>query len=638
VARITERGLRRSVGVPGLFATAYGNVGSSIYYALGLVALHALGLTPVVFMLAGALFALTAKTYAEGASMFPEAGGSSSFARHAFNELASFFAGWALTLDYIITIAISAFFVPHYLAAFFPALRHGPGDVIGGITVVAILAALNIRGLKESARLNLVLAVADLGTQVLLVIVGAVMVLNPSLLVHQVHLGVAPTWSQLIFALSVAMVAYTGIETVSNMAEEAREPDKDVPKAVNLVLVAVLAVYAGISVVALSALPVTQDAHGHYSTALGTQYEADPVLGIVKSIGLTHWLEQGLTYYVGILAATILFIATNAGLIGISRLSWSLAEHRQLPSTFSRLHPKYRTPAFTIAFYSILASILIIPGKTDFLGNLYSFGAMLSFTTAHVAVLALRFKQPDRPRPYRAPLNVRFRGTLISLTPLLGAIGTFVAWLSVVALHVEARTVGIGWMVVGLVGYAIYRRRQGLDLTTAVKIERGERPPDFVELGYRSVLVPIFGNDVSAKALVAAARLAGEDARVDALYVMNVPAQLSLHAGLEQEEIRGWSVLEAAKLAGRREGIRVRTSLLRTRNPGHTIVEEAERLDSDLVFLATADGPASEGALGPIATYLLAHRPCRVVIASSPRARNGHQDGAGAGVVPVASA
>src|SRR5213080_3731784 len=154
MARIETHGLRRSVGVPGLFATAYGNVGSSIYYALGLVAAHALGLTPVVFILAGGLFALTAKTYAEGASMFPEAGGSSSFARHAFNEVVSFFAGWALSLDYIITIAISAFFVPHYLSAFFPALGHGPGDVIGGATVIAILAALNIRGIGESTRVN----------------------------------------------------------------------------------------------------------------------------------------------------------------------------------------------------------------------------------------------------------------------------------------------------------------------------------------------------------------------------------------------------------------------------------------------------------------------------------------------------
>src|SRR3981081_4415314 len=194
MARLSEHGLRRTVVVPGLFATAYGNVGSSIYYALGLVAAHALGLAPLVFLFAGGLFALTAKTYAEGAAMFPEAGGSSSFARHAFNEVASFFAGWALTLDYIITIAISAFFVPHYLGAFFPALRHNPGDIIGGVVVVIALAALNVRCRGDSAKLNIVLAVMDLATQVLLVILGAVLVLDPSLLVHQVHLGTAPSY------------------------------------------------------------------------------------------------------------------------------------------------------------------------------------------------------------------------------------------------------------------------------------------------------------------------------------------------------------------------------------------------------------------------------------------------------------
>ncbi len=264
MARLTEHGLRRSVGVSGLFATAYGNVGSSIYYALGLVAAHALGLTPLVFVFAGGLFALTAKTYAEGAAMFPEAGGSSSFARHAFNELISFFAGWALSLDYILTIAISAFFVPHYLSTFpgLEGLNHNPGDIFGGLIVIVALAGLNIRGLGESAKLNFILAIVDLSTQVLLVAVGAVLVLDPTLLIHQVHLGTVPSWHELIFALSLAMLAYTGIETVSNMAEEARDPGTQVPKAVNLVVLAVLGVYLGISLIALSALPVTAVA-GH---------------------------------------------------------------------------------------------------------------------------------------------------------------------------------------------------------------------------------------------------------------------------------------------------------------------------------------------------------------------------------------
>src|SRR5436309_6896563 len=486
MARLQQYGLRRSVGVPGLFATAYGNVGSSIYYALGLVAAHALGLTPLVFMLAGGLFALTAKTYAEGASMFPEAGGSSSFARHAFNEIASFFAGWALTLDYIITIAISAFFVPHYLGAFFPGLRHNPGDIIGGFVVVAVLAGLNIRGLRESATLNIFLAITDLITQVMLVVLGAVLIFDPSVLVNQIHLGTAPTFKELIFALSISMVAYTGIETVSNMAEEARDPGHDVPKTINYVLIAVLGIFAGISIISLVALPVTQDAAGHYSTQLGTTYENDPVLGIVSALPLGHAMQTVLRYYVGVLAATILIIATNAGLIGISRLSWSLAEHRQLPAVFARVHSRYRTPWFTILVFSFLALLLLIPGKTTFLGNLYSFGAMLSFTTAHVAVIALRYKDPDRRRPYRVPWNIRFRGGSLPISAILGALGTFAAWLSVVILKPEARLVGIPWMVLGLGGYFLYRRHIGVDPRVECRIERPSAPPDFHELAYGS--------------------------------------------------------------------------------------------------------------------------------------------------------
>jgi APA family basic amino acid/polyamine antiporter len=618
MARVVTRGLRRTVGVPGLFATAYGNVGSSIYYALGLVAAHALGLTPLVFIFAGGLFALTAKTYAEGASMFPEAGGSSSFARHAFNEVASFFAGWALTLDYIITIAISAFFVPHYLSAFWPALHHNPGDIIGGAVVIVVLAGLNVRGLRESANLNIVLAITDLVTQIVLVVLGAVLVFHPSVLIDQVHLGTAPSYKELIFALSISMVAYTGIETVSNMAEEARDPDDDVPRSVNYVLIAVLGIFAGISIISLVALPVTRDATGHYSTLLGTKYQNDPVLGIISALPLGHALQTGFRYYVGILAATILVIATNAGLIGISRLSWSLAEHRQLPSVFARVHSRYGTPWFTIGFFSVLAALLLIPGQTNFLGNLYSFGAMLSFTTAHVAIVALRFREPDRKRPYRVPWNVPFRGRSLPLAAVVGAIGTFSAWASVVALHVEARTVGFGWMVAGMVFYFLYRRSQGLDPRLQYRVDRGAAPEGFTELAYGSALVPIFGEDVSAGALRRAAKLVGEDAVVDAVYVIQVPPQLSLESGMEEEEQRATALLDAARIRARESRLKVRTSVIRTRNPGLALVEEARQRGSEIVYFDMAHSPAAERVFGPITSYLLRERPCRIVIETTP--------------------
>jgi APA family basic amino acid/polyamine antiporter len=629
MARLTEHGLRRSVGVPGLFATAYGNVGSSIYYALGLVAAHALGLTPLVFVFAGALFALTAKTYAEGAAMFPEAGGSSSFARHAFNDLVSFFAGWALSLDYILTIAISAFFVPHYLSAFpgLGGLNHNPGDIFGGLIVVVALAALNIRGLGESAKLNFVLAIVDLSTQVLLVVIGAFLVLNPSLLIHQVHLGTVPTWHELIFALSLAMLAYTGIETVSNMAEEARDPGTQVPKAVNLVVLAVLGVYLGISLIALSALPVTAvPGHPHhFQTLLGVEgnggFQNDPVLGIVSRLGLHGTVLTLSKYYVGLLAATILFIATNAGMIGISRLSWSLAEHRQLPGIFSQLHPRFRTPWFTIIFFSGLAALLVLYGNTNVLGNLYSFGALLSFTVAHIAVIALRVKKPDQERPYRLPWNVRIRGASIPMTAVIGGIGTATVWIVVVVTHAEARTVGIPWMIFGMVAYVVYRRRQGLDLRKTYRIARAERPADFEALGYKTALVPIFGGDVSASALTSAAKLIGEEGVVYAVFVLPVPSQLSLESGLEAEEAEGRAALESARIKARRSNIKIRTGLIRTRNPGAALVDEARRVGADVIYWSTIHAPIGEQRIGPTATYLLAKRPCRVIIETENRPR-----------------
>src|SRR5919205_1266661 len=293
-------GLQRVLGVNALFSTAYGNVGSSIYYALGLVASFALGLTPVVFVISGLIFAATAATYAEATAMYPEAGGSSSFARHAFNEFWAFFAAWGQMLNYIITCAISAFFVPHYLGVFWPALRHGPGDIIGGIVIVAVLAAVNVVGVKEAAGLNVFLAVTDFITQVLLVVIGAVLVLSPHTLVHNVDFGRFPTVTNFLIAIPIGMVAYTGIETISNMAEEARDFGRTIPRGIGGVVIAVAAIYAFLPAVALSAMPVENG-----KTALAGEFSGDPILGVVKNMDLGS-LQGPAEVYVGILASTIL--------------------------------------------------------------------------------------------------------------------------------------------------------------------------------------------------------------------------------------------------------------------------------------------------------------------------------------------
>ena len=292
MARRRLEGLERVLGANALFSTAYGNVGSSIYYALGLVASYALGLTPVVFVITGVFFFMTAATYAEATSMYPEAGGSSSFARRAFNEFWSFFAAWAQMLTYVITVAISAFFVPHYIGGlFWEPLRSSPADIVAGAIVIVVLAVINVRGVKESTTLNVLLAVTDFLTQVLLVLVGIVLVFSPQTLIDNVQLGIAPTWRDFILAIPIGMLAYTGIETISNLAEEARDETKTIPIAINRVRIAVFAIYFTLPAIALSALPVERGADGEYFTLLGLTeeeggYAGDPILGVVKQMDL----------------------------------------------------------------------------------------------------------------------------------------------------------------------------------------------------------------------------------------------------------------------------------------------------------------------------------------------------------------
>jgi APA family basic amino acid/polyamine antiporter len=489
-----------------LFSTAYGNVGSTPYYALGVTAAFALGLTPVAFMVTGLIFVCTAATYIEATVMYPEAGGSSSFARHAFNEGVSFVAAWGQMLNYIITVAISAFFVPHYLAVFWEPLGEGPGDVIGGIVLIALLAALNVKGTEESTRLNLLLAIGDLLTQVALVVIGLVLVLDPGLLISQVELGIAPTWGDFALGVAVGMIAYTGIETISNMAEEARDAKRTIARGTGLTVVVVLAMYALLPIIALSAMPVTFDpATGEFATELGTTYADDPVLGIVENLGLSIGLTDVLRVYVGILAAVILIIATNAALIGVSRLTFSMGQYRQLPERLRQVHPKYRTPFIAILVFSAVAALTVLPGETELLATMYSFGAMLSFTIAHVSVARLRTREPDRERAWTPPLNLRIRGRRLPVTAIVGGLGTFAAWIVVMALDTRTLFLGAGWMAIGIAVYLLYRRNQSLPLRETVKVQTLE-PLGVEEVEYRSVLVAFEDDPFREETVATAAR------------------------------------------------------------------------------------------------------------------------------------
>jgi APA family basic amino acid/polyamine antiporter len=488
--RIKRFRLRRVLGVPALFSAGYGDVGSSIYYALGVVALVALGATPIVLGIAGLIYIFNALTYAEGGATIPEAGGSASFARHGFNDAVGFIAGWALMLSYIATMAISAYTIPPYLGYFWPALKEPVMGTAVSMGIVVFLMMINVLGVKESSRLNITFIVLGIVTQLTLIVLGAILILAPSpstLFQHMFGPGNWPSTQNLIFGIAIAALCFTGVETVSQLAEETRQPAKKVPQAYLLMTVAVLVLFAGISIVALSAMP---------SQVLGDPvngWARDPVAGIASAVSaaispkeiaanitsqtelaiIIAWVLTGvrnaLPVLVAILAATILLTATNAGLMGISRLAFNLSSHHQLPELLSHTHHRFRTPYIAIILFCIVALVLLVPGffSPSFfkdLGALYVFGSLLCFALAHAAILALRVRKPALTRPFKLGLNLKIKGRELPVTAILGLVATSAIWFVIMVIQPYSRWAGLLWMVAGFLIYYIYRRRKGIPL------------------------------------------------------------------------------------------------------------------------------------------------------------------------------
>jgi APA family basic amino acid/polyamine antiporter len=506
--------------------------------------------------------------------------------------------------------------------------------------------------------------------------------LSPRLLITQIHFGTAPTANQFIYGISIGTVAYTGIETISNMAEESANPGRDVPRAVKFVLLAVLGVYFAISMVGLSAMPVHSNVvpvnatthktipqaivpepgkqvkggpwrfaappydkvymlpnpsgtatlsvkatgpiylqNGQYvtriwGTQLATVYEADPLQGIVQNLphGLA-WMRIILAPWIALLAATILIIGTNAGIIGSSRLAYSMAGHKQLPPILSRVHPTRFTPYVSIALFGTIASILILPGRIGLLADLYAFGAMISFTVAHVCVVALRFKAPDIERPWRAPLNIRVGKATVPLTSVVGALGTATVWVVVVLTHADGRVVGFTWMALGFVIYILYRRHKGYSLTKTVK---AVPLPESVQadIDYDQLLVPIVGSRITDEMMVLACQLATEkQSAVDALYVIEVPFNLPLDARLPQERENAKALLEQAAVIADQFGVTMTPIVVTARAAGRAIVDEAKERRSEVIILgATRKRRFTDRAFGGTIDYVLQHAPCEVLV------------------------
>ena len=616
--------LQRVLGAPTLFSVAYGEIASSIYFALGIIAGHALGLTPEVLLLTGLLFLVVALSYAEGITAIPETGGAATLVRKAFNDFAGFCTGWVLFLDYVIVIMLSALFLPHYLggALEIDALQRHPWDVVVGVAAIGAIAVVRLFRRPGLYTAGIGVAVLDLVTQLLVVVLGFALLFSPDALTRGVELGLAPSWSELAFALPLAMLAYTGLETVANLAEEARRPGIDIPRSLFSAIGVVVVLYIAIAVVGLSAFPVSNG-----ETALGEEWLFAPLLGIVDVLGddLTPVVADGLRVFVGISGALILLAAATTSVSGFGRLAYSLGEHGQLPRTFGRLgrrtliSPAALASVVVITAGGLIAITAAVEDEVAFLAALFSFGVLLAFAAAQLAVIRLRFTERELERPYRVPLNVRAGGADVPVPAVIGLVLTLAVWVAAMITHSGARYAGPIWLVTGLAIYGLVRRHRGEGL-----MERVISPDEQVELAeptLSKILVPMKLGLIGEEMVATAVNLAQErGSEVEALHVLRLPLSKSLDAPVDvAEEERAVESLEEARLLGEDHGVVVRGTTVRARSIGDAIVRQATAQDIDLIVLGSAPRWRRQSRFfSPTVEYVLRNAPCEVLVVAFP--------------------
>jgi APA family basic amino acid/polyamine antiporter len=610
--------LQRALDAPTLFSVAYGEIASSIYFALGIIALYALGLTPLVLLFVGLLFFLVALSYAEGTSAIPETGGAATFVRRAFNDLAGFATGWVLFLDYLIVIALSALFLPHYVAVGFGigALDRSPWDVIAGAVVIVVVGAIRIVRRPSFYRIGIAVPVLDLVTQALLVVLGFWLVFSWGRLTGGIHVGSTPSWRDLAFALPLAMLAYTGLETVANYAEEVRRPGVDLPRSLFTAIGTVVVLYVLIAMVGLSAFPAA-----NRTTQLGERWLHAPLMGIVTSVNreLPGWAGHALKAYVGLSGALILGVAITTSMSGFGRLAYSLGEHGQLPARFGRLSrrslvsPEAITVAAAISI-GLLVATSLIHEDVAFLASLFSFGVLLAFTAAQLAVIRLRFAEPELERPYRVPFTFR----RVPVVSVVGAVLTFAIWIVAMITHAGARYAGPVWLALGLVVYVLVRRERGERLT-----ERVLSPDELLlpEVNFERILVPMKLGVIGEEMVATAIRLAQEHGgTITALHVIRVPLDLPIDAPVLDEEERAEASIAEAKLLGAEHDVDVEGRIVRARAIGQAIVREAREKDADLIVLGASPRWRRQSRFfSPTVEYVLKKAPCEVLIVAFPQ-------------------
>jgi basic amino acid/polyamine antiporter, APA family len=605
-------GLQRVLDVPSLAAVAYGEIASSLYFALGVIAIYALGFTPWVLLAVGLLFLLVSLSYAEGTSAIPETGGAATFVRRAFNDPAGFLTGWALILDYLIVMALAGLFVPHYVghALGWEALTDEPWDTVLGVVVILVTAALRLTRRTSLYRTAILVAGLALASHLVLVVLGFAFLFSVDALGEGVDLGTSPSWSDIAFALPLAMLAYTGLETVANLAAETREPGRTLPRSLFTGIGLVVAVSFAIGLIAVSAYPG--------GTGLGTEWLRAPIMGLTAALDeeLPAMFADILRVTIGLTGALVLLTAVTTSISGAGRIAYSMGQREMLPHTFGTLNRRTLISPAAIVGAALIASALLVIGHyipteaVRFLAGLFSFGVLFAFTAAQLAVIRLRFTEPELERPFRAPLAAA----------VVGAPLTFAIWVLALATHEATRIAGPLWLLLGAVVYVVTRRAAHASVLGRVV----PAEPDLVpapEGAYERILVPMKLGLIGEEVLATAIKLAEErGSTVSALHVISVPMDKPLDAEMIDAEERAEASLADAKLLASEHGVTVEGKILRARAIGEAIVEEAQREGVDLIVMGSAPRWRRQSRFfSPTVDYVLRNAPCEVMVIAYPQ-------------------
>ncbi len=459
--------LRRAIGTWGSFTWGYADVGADIYVALGLVMAYGKGLTPLAFALAGSVYVLIGLAYTELAAAYPVAGGGQYYTLRGLGDFAGFIAGWALLLDFTLDVALFALASAGYASYFFPVLKekvHFPVDqpwlILTGAVIVLVLLVLNVRGIRESSRVNEVLGALDMMNESAICLFGFLFAFKPDLFVSQVTgtlAGSRPSGFEFMLGSTLAIISFVGLESISQAAEETVRPASVVPRTSKALIITVLIYALAFSTMGLGVTTWDQIA----------ARQEDPVAFLARLIPFLGIIAGP---FAALLGATLLFISANTGVMGSSRISWSMATFRLMPAWFAHVHPVYRTPSRTIwVFGGVGLAWLFLAGLSEnalhTLGNMYAFGATAGYILVFSSLIVLRFKDPYTPRPFRVPgnLRIRWRGEVVDFPVLgiLGMLGVSSIFFMVVLTHAIGRVAGPAWLVLGALIYAWFRKRNG---------------------------------------------------------------------------------------------------------------------------------------------------------------------------------